>query len=805
MLCIPQIMAQWEERVRKTVPAAQGQARLWLHDGLPRFLHKIAQELQALQPVSPASTAPAATVEEAACEHGEQRAEVGAYSVDQVLQEYSLLRSTLFPFLEQEAPLPPVERDVITGAIEAAMREAALQFSDAQREQLRNRDELHGLLVENARDYAMLTTDCEGRITSWNIGAKRLMLWSEAEMRGRNARMIFTPEDRARQAPETELSVARSHGTARDERWHLRKDGSRFWGSGIMHALYDPAGTLVGYGKVMRDRTAEKQVEEERTRYLERLRMLAEISSDFLFQEQPQQYLAQVYDRLADHLGLDVYLNYLTAPSGRGLYLASYEGMPAEVAAQINYLDFGEAISGRVAEHRERMVAEYVQESQEPHTVLMRSLGIRAYACHPLIAGEELIGTLSFGTTRSDAFAPDEVELIRTVCEQVAVALERSRLLTALRERADALTEADRRKDEFLAMLAHELRNPLAGIVNAVHVLDEIDSQSSARQRLRGIVSRQTSNLTRMVDDLLDVSRITHGKIELRREPLDLAVIAQLALETVRPLIESRGHTVELHLSDELLCVDGDRTRLEQVISNLLNNAAKYTEPGGHLSLSTAREGARAVITIRDNGVGISAELLPQVFDLFTQANRTSERAEGGLGIGLTLVRRLVEMHDGSIEAYSEGLGHGSMFVVRLPLVPHAQPAPLPAAVDERPAQPSRSRRILVVEDNVDAAETMLELLEIWGHEVRLAHSGPDGLDVAREFLPDVILLDIGLPGMNGFEVARRLRAEPRLGRPCLVAITGYGQDTDREKARDAGFDHHLTKPVDPQRLQALL
>jgi PAS domain S-box-containing protein len=804
-LYLPRIMAQWEERVREIVSAAQEQERLWLHDGLPDFLQKLVQALEALYPSTPPEPPAAEMLEEAGSAHGEQRAQMEGYSIDQVLQEYSLLRATLFQVLEVDAQLPAVERDVITGAIEAAMREAALQFAEAQREQLRNRDELHRLLVENARDYAMMTTDCQSRITSWNTGAERLMLWSEAEILGQSAFIIFTPEDREKQAPEKELTIARAEGRAVNERWHLRKDGSRFWGSGIMHPLYDPSGTLVGYGKVMRDRTAEKQVEEERGRYLKRLRMLAEISSDFLFQEQPRQYIEQVYTRLAAHLGLDVYLNYLTAPSGRGLYLASCGGIPPEIAQQIHYLDFGEAISGRVAERRERVVAEYFQESQEPYTVLMRSLGIRAYACHPLIAGEELIGTLSFGTTHSNAFAPDEVELIRTVCEQVAVALERSRLLTALRERAEALTEADRRKDEFLAMLAHELRNPLAGIVNAVHVLEETDSESPARQRLRGIVSRQAGNLTRMVDDLLDVSRITHRKIELRRELLDLAAVVQQAVETVRPLIETRGHTLELNLSDEVLRVEADRTRLEQVISNLLNNAAKYTEPGGHLWLKTERAGSQAVVTILDSGVGISTELLPHVFDLFTQANRTSDRAEGGLGIGLTLVRRLVEMHQGSIEASSDGLGHGSKFTVRLPLV-EAGALPLVPVTPELPgARAYRARKVLIVEDNVDAAETLLELLEIWGHEVRLAHSGPDGLDAAREFLPDVILLDIGLPGMNGFEVARRLRSESALGTPCLVAITGYGQDTDREKAREAGFDYHLTKPVDPQRLQALL
>jgi PAS domain S-box-containing protein len=798
-------MELWEARVRRSVPAAQKQPRLVLRNSLPRFLQQIARALLGGRDEARTASADAATLQEAASAHGAQRALVGSYSLDQVLQEYRLLRTTLFQYLDTDAALPAAERDTITDAIEEAMQAAACQFAETQGEELHSHDELHGLLVENARDYAMLTTDCENRITSWNSGAERLMHWTEAEMLGQSGRLIFVPEDREKGDPEKEIATARRDGRAANERWHLRKDGSRFWGSGIMHALYDPAGQLVGYGKVMRDRTLEKTAEGERNRFVERMRMLAEISSDFLFQERPEEYLEHVYARLKAHLGLDLYAHYLTAPTGRGLCLASWDGIPDDIAHQIAYVDFGEAISGQVGGREEQLVADCLHEAHGPQSVLARALGIRAYACHPLIAGEELVGTLSFGTSARDTFERDEVELIHTVSEQVAVALERSRLLKALRERAEALTEADRRKDEFLAMLAHELRNPLAGIVNALHVLEETDQESSPRKRLRAIVGRQAGNLTRMVDDLLDVSRITHGKIELRREPVNLAASVQQAVDTIGPLMKMRGHTFETHILDESLCVEADQTRLEQIIANLLNNAAKYTEPGGRIWLTVQQEGAQAVVRIRDTGVGISPDLLPHVFDLFTQANRTSERAEGGLGIGLTLVRRLIEMHEGTIEAHSQGLGHGSEFIVRFPLAsggPAADPAAAPSEASDVTPQP---RRVLIVEDNVDAAETMQDLLEIWGHEVRLAHSGPGGLAAAREFLPDVILLDIGLPGMNGFEVARRLRSEGGIGEPCLVAITGYGQETDRERAREAGFDHHLTMPVEPQRLQSLL
>jgi CheY-like chemotaxis protein len=320
---------------------------------------------------------------------------------------------------------------------------------------------------------------------------------------------------------------------------------------------------------------------------------------------------------------------------------------------------------------------------------------------------------------------------------------------------------------------------------------------------LTAVIGRQTRHLTRLIDDLLDVSRFTRGKIELRQGALELRQAVQGAVETTRPLIERRRHELTVSLPDEPLWLEADATRIEQVLANLLHNAAKFTEPGGHIALSVERHGGEASIAIRDNGSGIDPALLPRVFDLFVQEDRSLARSHGGLGIGLTLVRGLVEQHGGRVEARSEGPGRGCEFVVRLPLRPAPPPA-VPAAPRVEAAAESPAR-ILLVEDNVDAAEALAELLRLWGHEVTVAHDGLIALEAARDIRPEVVLLDIGLPGMDGYEVARALRTLGGLDGVLLIALTGYGQDSDRHRSQLAGFDHHMVKPVDAHRLRQLI
>jgi two-component system CheB/CheR fusion protein len=384
-----------------------------------------------------------------------------------------------------------------------------------------------------------------------------------------------------------------------------------------------------------------------------------------------------------------------------------------------------------------------------------------------------------------------------------------------LQRRADELASAERRKDQFLAMLAHELRNPLAPIRNAVELMRQVETNDPSFQPAREMVERQVKHLARLVDDLLDVSRINQGSIRLRKETVDLGAVVQRAVEATRPLIDGRGHELTIQLPTDPVRLEADPTRLEQVIANLLNNAAKYTMPGGHIRVQAAQEGNEAVVRVRDNGIGVPPDVLDRVFEPFVQSEGSLARSEGGLGIGLTLVRSLVEMHGGSVEAHSPGLGQGSEFVVRLPA---RVPAEKPAALHRMPDMPditaiphadapfpARGLRVLVVEDNVDAAESLAALLRLWGHDVHVVHDGLDAIDEARRQHPEVVLLDIGLPGLDGYQVAKRLHEDAELDGALLVAMTGYGQPDDRRRSREAGIHHHFVKPVEPFVLRTLL
>jgi PAS domain S-box-containing protein len=371
------------------------------------------------------------------------------------------------------------------------------------------------------------------------------------------------------------------------------------------------------------------------------------------------------------------------------------------------------------------------------------------------------------------------------------------------RKRAETdLADANRRKDEFLAMLAHELRNPLAPILNGVQILRLEKSASSSGQEAISMIDRQAKHLIRLVDDLLDVSRIKTGKVSLRKQRVEFHTIVDQAVETARPLLDSRQHKLSLLVPNESVWLEADPARLTQVLANLLNNAAKYTEPGGLIQLIAEREGSDIVVRLRDSGIGIMAEMLPRIFESFVQADRSIDRAQGGLGIGLTLAKTLVEMHGGKIEARSEGVGKGSEFSVRLPAVPEVQPLK-PGGLERRQESKTPALRLLIVDDNADTVESLAMLMRLYGHDAITCFSGPEGLKLALAQEWDVMLLDIGLPGIDGLEVARRIRAQT--DRPVLIAMTGYGQPEDRDKSKDAGFDYHLTKPVDPEKLRELL
>ena len=375
--------------------------------------------------------------------------------------------------------------------------------------------------------------------------------------------------------------------------------------------------------------------------------------------------------------------------------------------------------------------------------------------------------------------------------------------LQELARQAEALQLADRRKDEFLAMLAHELRNPLAPIRNGLQILRIAHGDLKTVADTREMMDRQVQHLARLVDDLLDVSRITRGKVELRKEAVDMIEILARAAEIVQPALDARGQRLTVQHPGRPVWVNADVTRMTQVIGNLLSNAGKYSDDGNNIRLNLELGAAQAVVRIVDSGVGIAAEMLPKVFDLFIQADRTLDRSQGGLGVGLTLARSLVELHGGSVIAFSEGLGKGSEFVMTLPLLPDEAPR-RPPLLNGSAASKQR-HRILVVDDNVDAAESLAHLLRLFGHEVRTVHNGLNALVVAHNLKPNVALLDLGLPGIDGFELARRFRREYPDNRLLLIALTGYGQDEDRRRTADAGFDHHLVKPADLEEVQRIL
>ncbi len=368
----------------------------------------------------------------------------------------------------------------------------------------------------------------------------------------------------------------------------------------------------------------------------------------------------------------------------------------------------------------------------------------------------------------------------------------------------EELKEADRRKDEFLATLAHELRNPLAPLRNGLQVMKLASQDGEVVEQVRAMMERQLGQMVRLIDDLLDVSRISRGKIELKRARVELARVIQNAVETSRPLLEQAGHELTVNMPAEPIYVDGDLTRLAQIFANLLNNAAKFTERGGRVSLVAERRGRDAVVTVRDSGVGIPATMLRKIFEMFTQVDRSLEKSHGGLGIGLTLVKQLAEMHGGSVEARSDGPGRGSEFTVRLPMSVSRIEAPS----NERGGEDARhaaQRRILIADDNQDAAASLAMMLGIMHNETQVAHDGEQSLKLAAAFRPDIVMLDLGMPKLNGYDAAHRIREQPWGRNMVLVALSGWGQEEDRRKSQEAGFDFHLVKPVEPAALEQLL
>jgi signal transduction histidine kinase/DNA-binding response OmpR family regulator len=520
-----------------------------------------------------------------------------------------------------------------------------------------------------------------------------------------------------------------------------------------------------------------------------RLEVLWEAAGVLLTTEDPDTMLKELFGKIRDSLGLDVYFNFMVRDSGDVLELVSCGGVYPETSQTFSRLEFGQAVCGNVALRRTPIVATYIQQSSEPMVQLVKGLGIRAYACNPLIAGGQLLGTLSFASRTRDNFDREEIEFLETISHYVTLAYERLRLI-------DQLREQDQRKDEFLATLAHELRNPLAPISNGLELIRLSNNNPATIEKATTIMHRQVEQMVRLVDDLLDVARISRNKLELRKERVDLETIVRNAVETSRPVLTAAKNDLRVELPSEPVLLDADPVRLAQVFSNLLNNAAKYSAAGGRISLVATQRGDELIVRVSDTGIGIEPNKLSQIFGMFVQLDASEQQVQSGLGVGLTLVQRLIEMHGGSIEAHSEGAGKGSEFVVRLPAL---APATKTIAEDEPVSEerPAVRRRILVVDDNFDSAESMAMMLTLSGHEVATAHDGMEAVKLAGEFQPDVAFLDLGMPKLDGYEAARSIRQQSWGKQIVLVALTGWGQQEDKRRSREAGFDAHLVKPID--------
>jgi PAS domain S-box-containing protein len=608
-------------------------------------------------------------------------------------------------------------------------------------------------IVESSDD-AIVGKNLDGVITSWNAGAVRLYGYRAEEVLGQPF-SVLVPPDRSGEVDDTIARLRRGEGIDHFETVRLRKDGSLVEVSVSYSPVKGADGRLAGVSVIARDVTERKRSEDA----------LRESEQRFARFMRHLPGLAWVKDLR----GRYVYVNDAAErafgrPRAEVYGKTDEEIFPPETARQFRDNDRRATDS----EGGVQVVETLLHDDGVVHHSAVSKFPIPGPDGRPALVGGMAID------------------------------------VTDLKRVEEALKEADRRKDEFLAMLAHELRNPLAPVSNALQILKLSGVDPAAAERARGMMERQVEHLVRLVDDLLDVSRIMRGKIELRRGPVELSAVVARAVETAQPVVEAEGHRLTVSLPPEPLWLDGDLVRLAQVVGNLINNAAKYTEGGGTIRVAADREGNEAVLRVRDTGIGIAPNLLPRIFDMFVQAERRTRDARGGLGIGLTLVRRLVEMHGGSVVAHSEGPGKGSEFVVRLPLLPRPAGAAAPQTAGRRNAAPP-PRRILVVDDSADAADSLAMMLRLDGHDVRVARDGPRALELAAADPPDVALLDIGMPGMDGYEVARRFRADPALRDVLLVAVTGWGQEDDRRRTREAGFDHHLVKPVETGVLESLL
>lgn len=607
-----------------------------------------------------------------------------------------------------------------------------------------HKEEAYRRLIDSVQDYAIFLLDPQGYVATWNLGAQRIKGYSADEIIGRHLSLFYPQEALDAGWPDEELRQAAEIGRFEDEGWRVRKDGSRFWANVVITALRGDNGELLGFSKITRDLTERRAHEEQLRRSEENFRLLVEGARN---------HAMFMLDAEGVVLGWNAGAELLHG-------FKSYEIIGRSVAVLYAKED---AANGRLQAD--------LAAAQEAGFLEVSGWRVRR-------DGERFWADVSLTALR------DERGMMRGFA-QITRDLSDQR-------RVQELETEGKRLNEFIAMLAHELRNPLAPIGNAVGILEKVGATPELQWCAR-LIGRQVTHLSRLVDDLLDVSRITSGKIQMRREPLELGAIVATAIESVRSTVNRFNHTLELTMPPDPVPVNGDSTRLTQMIVNLVTNAAKYTPNGGRIQVGLERQGSILQLRVVDNGIGMTKDLLDRAFDLFVQGERALDRSEGGLGIGLTLVKRIVQMHGGDVLASSDGPGMGTSMTVLLPAARHARG--YPQGQGPRPVL-GRTHRILVIDDNLDAAMSLATLLRLSGHLTVLAHDGLSALALAEADPPDAVLLDLELPGMSGYEVARRMREMGPLSGTRLIAMTGHGLADDKRASIEAGFDAHLLKPA---------
>jgi PAS domain S-box-containing protein len=727
--------------------------------------------------------------------------------------EHGIVSSISFPLFEKEtltaclcvyASTPrnwtPLE---VSLAKETAERTWAAVQRAFTEERLRKREEqLRALVTASSEVLFRMSPDCSVMTQLHGQGfygsiEKPDKTWLEE---------YIMPEDR-QQIIEMIEDAKRNKSIVELEHRINTSNGEIGWAYTRAVPLLDKAGNIIEWIGSTTDVTGRKKAYEQLQKNKMRNELLASITSRLLLSENPCQIIYDLCTMAMQHIDCDVFFNYIVDKKRGCLHLNAVTGIPEEDVGKFEWLEFGAAVCGCVAQEGERIVAECITEKTDVRTVDIAKLGIMAYACHPLKADNSVIGTLAFGSRLKKTFADYDLAFMSTIADYIAIALGRlftnDRLKESERqayELVEKLKEEDKNKNEFLSILSHELRNPLATIIAGISFLDSVKDKKQEKQA-KEIIKRQSEQLCRLVDDLLDITRITQNKIRLKKSRIDLNKLAALAAEDMRVQFERKGIQLETDIPPGRFYLEADPVRISQMIGNLLNNALKFTESGGRVIIKVYKDKRHAVISVKDSGIGINKEMLDKIFQPFVQADESLERSGGGLGMGLGIAKGICELHGGTISAMSGGLGKGSTFEVRLPAAARGKQTEgaVPANIT------SRHLRVLLIEDNRDFAELLGSMFRQIGHEADIAKNGPEGIGKAKAIRPDIIFCDIGLPDMNGYEVARLLKEDAETKGIYLVALTGYAGQQDIEHAVSSGFDKHIAKPVSIETIQKVL